>query len=181
MSQLITELLDVANSALGHAVWMQLEPVDLVALIRRIAKDQEEIAGDRRVRVHSSVPTLIGVVDPDRLARAFANLISNALKYGAAHEDVSITIEPQEMGDESWAQITITDVGPGIPQSDLPYIFDRFRRGSNVLGRTSGMGIGLTVVRDIVERHGGQVRVESEEGKGSSFEVILPMDKPTPQ
>lgn len=180
MSQLINELLDVANSALGHAVWMQLQPVDLVDLIRRIAKDQEEIVGDRRIWVNAAVPTLITVVDSDRLARAFANLISNALKYGTAHEDVSITIDHQETGEESWARVAITDAGPGIPSSDLPYIFDRFRRGSNVLGRTSGMGIGLTVVRDIVERHGGHIRVESEEGKGSTFVVTLPMDKPAP-
>jgi signal transduction histidine kinase len=77
-----------------------------------------------------------------------------------------------------WAVLAVRDEGVGIPAADLPHIFERFRRGSNVLGRVEGTGIGLASARAIVEQHGGSIAVESVEGEGSTFTVRLPLRPP---
>ena len=78
--------------------------------------------------------------------------------------------------------VTVRDEGVGIPPEDLPHVFERYRRGSNVGNRTRGAGIGLAGVRQIVEQHGGCVAVESEEGGGSTFTTVLPLAPPeTPE
>jgi signal transduction histidine kinase len=73
-----------------------------------------------------------------------------------------------------WAVLTVRDTGLGIPEPDLPRVFERFHRGSNVVGRIPGMGIGLAGSRAIVEQHGGAITVESQEGAGTTFAVRLP-------
>ena len=72
--------------------------------------------------------------------------------------------------------LTVRDEGVGIPAADLPHVFERYRRGSNVGNRTRGAGIGLAGVRQIVEQHGGTVSVESQEGRGSTFVIALPLE-----
>jgi PAS domain S-box-containing protein len=180
MATLITELLDVANSELGRAAWLERQEVDLVALVRKIAKNQEDMTSDRQIRIESTVPELVGSFDPARLTRVFANLISNALKYSSPDSNVEIRIERDEQPDGSYARIAVADSGPGILSADLPHIFEQFRRGSNVIGRTSGLGIGLAVVRDTVRHHGGHVQVQSQEGKGTTVVVTLPLYPDTP-
>ena len=76
------------------------------------------------------------------------------------------------------ALLVVRDEGVGIPQDDLPHVFDRFHRGANVIGRFAGTGLGLASARELVELHGGAISVESEEGKGSTFVVRLPVNPP---
>jgi signal transduction histidine kinase len=111
-------------------------------------------------------------VDPDRLRRVFTNILDNAFKF--SRKGGEITISEQETPAE--IMITIRDQGVGIDPENLPYIFDIFHRGKNT-GGTEGAGVGLAIVKAIVEGHGGKVKVQSEPGKGSAFTVALPKSR----
>ena len=91
-----------------------------------------------------------------------------------------IRVDRESTDGTGWAVVHVQDTGIGIPQSEIPRVFDRFFRGSNVAGRIEGAGIGLSGVSQIVEQHGGRVSVESVEGKGSTFTVRLPMASGVP-
>jgi signal transduction histidine kinase len=114
---------------------------------------------------------LIGFWDPVRLRRVVANLIGNAVKYSP--DGGEITIRLRREGNA--AVLSVRDAGMGIPRDDLPHIFSRFVRGTNALEITAGTGIGLATARQIVERHGGSISVESVEGSGSVFTIRLPL------
>ena len=86
-----------------------------------------------------------------------------------------MSITRREEAGEEWAVLTVRDVGLGLPAPDLPHVFERFRRGSNVTKWIAGRGIGLAGAQQIVEQHGGTISVESEEGNGSTFTVRLPL------
>ena len=104
------------------------------------------------------------------MQRVVANLLANAIKYSPAGGDVVVSVDVD--GDS--AVLTVRDEGMGIPATDLPHIFERFHRGSNV-ERISGTGIGLAGAKDIVELHGGTIEVTSVEGRGTMVAVRLPL------
>jgi signal transduction histidine kinase len=106
------------------------------------------------------------------------NLVGNAIKYSPEGGPVRINVRMSEEGEPA-ALLTIQDQGIGIPPADLPRIFDRFHRGDNVSGHIGGTGIGLTSARQIIEQHGGTISVRSELGRGSTFDVWLPLHVPT--
>ena len=110
--------------------------------------------------------------DSVRLRRVFANLVDNALKF--SRDGGRVIISTHETDQD--IIIKIKDQGIGIPDKDLPYIFDPFHRGQ-IKDKIEGFGVGLASVKTIVEGHGGQVHVESKSGKGSVFTVMLPKDK----
>jgi PAS domain S-box-containing protein len=174
MISLVNDLLDVANIQLGQGALLNRHNVDLVSLARQIVAEQRAVTEAHRIRVHASTPEVIGFWEAGRLERVLANLLSNAIKYSPEGGDIDLSVS----SDDSDAVLSVQDQGVGIPAADLPYIFDRFRRGENVSGRISGTGIGLAAVRRIVEQHGGTVSVESEEGRGSVFTVRLPLQSP---
>jgi CheY-like chemotaxis protein len=119
------------------------------------------------------------LADPQRLAQVFANLISNAVKF--TPDDGSVTIGARRDGD-GWVEFFVRDTGAGIRAEVVPHIFERFRQGdSSTTRRYGGLGIGLSVVRGLVELHGGRVRAESDgEGQGAAFIFRLPAaDAPT--
>lgn len=103
------------------------------------------------------------------------NLLSNARKYSPLGGDVRLDLCRQRDAAGEWAVLAIEDRGFGIPESDLPAVFERFHRGANVRGRIGGSGIGLAGARQIVEEHGGSLTVESRESVGSTFTVRLPL------
>jgi signal transduction histidine kinase len=113
----------------------------------------------------------VGAWDGGRLQRVIDNLLGNAIKYSPSGGEVIVRLEA--CGE--WAVISVRDHGVGIPADDLPRIFEPFHRATNVVGRISGTGIGLSGTRRIVERHGGTLDVESSEGSGSIFTVKLPL------
>ncbi|MBW2622436.1 MAG: PAS domain-containing sensor histidine kinase [Deltaproteobacteria bacterium] len=108
--------------------------------------------------------------DPVRLRRVFTNLLDNAFKFSKKGD--RITISSEETAQE--IKITIKDQGVGIDPKDLPFIFDIFYRGTEGTGETEGSGVGLAVVKTIVESHGGRILVQSEPGRGAAFTVVLP-------
>jgi signal transduction histidine kinase len=107
--------------------------------------------------------------DATRIRQALANLVDNALKYGGKGNTVTIALSR----DGNDAVLAVTDKGPGIPANDLPRIWERLYRGDR--SRTErGLGLGLPLVRAIVEAHGGRADVESEVGRGSTFRIRIP-------
>jgi signal transduction histidine kinase len=112
--------------------------------------------------------------DPDRLQQVVVNLLANGIKF--TPEGGAVEVELRR-ADPSTAEIVVHDHGIGIRREFLPYVFERFRQSDGNSGaRNQGLGLGLSIVRDIVEKHGGSVVAESAgEGKGSTFRVLLPL------
>jgi two-component system NtrC family sensor kinase len=98
------------------------------------------------------------------------NVVGNAIKYSYPNGEINVSIHSED----NQMILQVTDAGPGIPVSDQPRIFDKFYRGSNIM-EVEGSGLGLAIVKTIVESHQGRIWVESVEGKGSSFFIVLPI------
>lgn len=165
-------LMDISEAETGTMA-LRLEPVDLSDLIRQSVELYEDIAEDRGVTIRTDVPgDMRTTVDRTRMRQVLANLLDNALKYTDPGGQVGITAarEPGQV------VIRVSDTGVGIPPGDLPYIWDRLYRGDRSRS-TRGLGLGLTLVRAIVQAHGGQVAVRSEPGRGTELELRLP-DEP---
>ena len=170
LSALVTDLLDAARMEQGRLV-SDREPIDLGALVTAVASRQRSGAHNVELDVRGAV---VGNYDGRRIEQLMENLIENANKYSPDATPVSVGVWQQD----GEARITVQDRGIGIPASDLPRIFERFARASNVDDRKfHGMGLGLYICRGIVEEHGGRIWVESEIAKGSTFHVALPLSE----
>ena len=167
MTTLLDELVEVSGMRIGQPLELAREPVDLVALAREAVGNVR--SDGHTVEIDARESTVVANGDPARLQRVLMNLIANAVKYSEGG-NISVRVGREDAA----AIIAVSDHGRGIPAADLPFIFDRFRRGSNVEG-ISGSGIGLTAAKQIVELHGGTIDVESAEGVGSTFTVRLPL------
>jgi signal transduction histidine kinase len=172
MTGMIDELLDVTSLELGHQLELQSRPMDMVGLMRRKVSEYEQTT-DRHVFRVAAETDLLGVWDSERLERVLDNLLGNAIKYTPDGGVITVIVVRDDDEPGAWAVVSVRDPGVGIPPADLPRIFDRFQRAGNV-GRIAGTGIGLAVARHIVEQHGGNISVESVEGKGSTFTIRLP-------
>ncbi|HEX6510561.1 MAG TPA: PAS domain S-box protein [Chloroflexota bacterium] len=176
MAALVNELLDVTRLQMGRPVELERRPTDLVALIGRVAGEQQAASERHRIVVDASVPELIGQWDPARLERVIVNLLSNAVKYSPGGGKIHVKIDLARGTGPCAAIVSVTDSGLGIPTVDLPHVFDRFHRGANVASTITGTGLGLSGAKYIVEEHGGSIEVESTEGEGATFTVILPLE-----
>ena len=112
---------------------------------------------------------------PDQLVRALTNLVGNSINYTPEGGRITVHSRVTQTPTES-VIIEVVDTGIGIPAQDLPTIFERFKRGSNV-NSAPGTGLGLAIIKEIVELHQGKIEVESEEGRGSLFRLSLPVLK----
>lgn len=146
---------------------------DLAALLRHIAKSFESEAVKKGVfiKLDNVEKEKLITADRDKISQVLTNLISNAIKYTERDGSVEIKITDKEL----YTAVSVADTGIGIAEDDLPFIFERFYRVDKSRNRlTGGSGIGLTIVKAIVEAHRGKINVESELGKGSVFEIMLP-------
>jgi signal transduction histidine kinase len=160
-------------------VRLDLRPDDLRATVQSAVEQAEAAARRRGVSLKTEVPDAPLVVrhDPPRIGQVVSNLVANALKFTPRGGTVQVRLAPHRSG----ARIQVTDTGVGIDPVELPHIFDRFYRGSRAHeARGSGSGLGLSIVRSIVEMHGGRIAVESRVGSGSTFTVTLLTDPRTP-
>lgn len=173
MTGLVGELVDLTRLESGRGLQLERTLVNLVALAREIVADYRRATTRHTIRVESPEEEIIGMWDGPRLARVLDNLLANALRYSLDGGDIVVTIGRD--GEHS-AAIAVQDEGIGIPSADLPYVFDRFRRGANVTDRIAGAGIGLAGAKMLVELHGGTIAAESEEGAGTTVTVRIPFD-----
>jgi PAS domain S-box-containing protein len=180
MARRINELADVARLRLGGDLVLRRKAVDLVALVQDARMNHQQTTERHRLTIATEEPTLTGEWDGARLERVIDNLLSNAIKYSPAGGAVDIRVARETQEGAPWAVVSVCDHGVGIPEADLPHIFDRFRRGGNVVGRIEGSGIGLAGARRIVEFHGGEILVQSAEGLGTTVTVRLPLNHTIP-
>jgi PAS domain S-box-containing protein len=172
-NQLISDLLDISRIISGK-LRLDLRTVDLPSIIEAAVEATRPAAEAKSVRLNTKLNRRAGPVngDADRLQQVVWNLLTNAIKFTPEGGEVLVTLE--SVG--SRVEITVRDSGMGIPPEFLPHVFDRFRQADPGTNRIhGGMGLGLSIVRQLVELHGGTVRAASEgEGKGATFAVSLP-------
>jgi signal transduction histidine kinase len=170
MTALIDAFVDIAHLQTGAQLDLSLSDVDLPGLLREIADEARLLNPGHRIVLEA--PEQLAVrADADRLRRAIGNLVGNAAKYSPGGGDIRLRLE---RADGDWAFLEVSDTGIGIPSAELEGIFERFRRGSNVIGRIPGTGIGLAGARQIIEQHGGRIEARSTLGAGTTFAVHLP-------
>ncbi|MEP0776310.1 ATP-binding protein [Microcoleus sp. ZQ-A2] len=177
-SELIEDLLDVSRILQGK-LSLNVAPVNLASIIRAAMETVRLAAEAKSIKVEASLAPDVGLVSGDstRLQQVIWNLLSNAVKFTPPGGQVNIRLERLD----SCAHITVSDTGQGIAPDFLPYVFDYFRQANATTTRKfGGLGLGLAIVRHLVELHGGTVRAESPgEGQGATFVVRLPL-MPTP-
>ena len=171
-ARLIEDLLDL-SSILGGRLRLNIQSVDLVAVVSAALESIRPAAVDKELEIHTEFDSSIGPVrgDPERLQQVFWNLLTNAVKFSPSRGHVVIHVERVR----SQAVVRITDRGIGIRPEILPVIFERFRQADSSVTRAhGGLGLGLAIVRQLVDMHGGKVEATSPgEGQGATFTVAL--------
>ena len=175
MWQMIEELLDLARLQMGRELELNWQETDLAGLVGELVSTHQATAGRHTLRLELGAAELRGEWDRARLERVINNLLSNAVKYSPAGGEVIVRLAAEADANRQggWAVLEVEDRGMGIPEADLPLVFDRFHRGANV-GHIGGTGIGLASARQIVEQHGGLLTIESQEGRGTRVTIRLP-------
>ena len=170
---LISELLDLGRIEAGFDALKEIVPFAAIvryaveSLNTRLRGKQQELTLD----IAEDLPTVLG--NPGRLRQMVSNLVGNAITYTQTGGKISVCAKTEE----NQIIFSVSDNGPGIPPSDQPYIFDKFYRASNVPPDVQGTGLGLAIVKSIVENHQGRIWANSTLGQGTTFTVVLPIDK----
>jgi signal transduction histidine kinase len=170
LTRLVGGLLMLAQAETGKLT-LNLQPVELDILLTEVFQEMRVLAGNKLVVHLNEIDQVMVNGDRDRLKQVLLNLVANAIQYTPPGGDVFLSMA--RINEQ--ARILIRDTGPGIPAVDLPHIFDRFYRAekSRTRSTSSGFGLGLSIAHWIVEHHGGQIKVESKEGKGTTFAIWL--------
>ncbi|MDN5871715.1 MAG: ATP-binding protein, partial [Nitrococcus sp.] len=169
---LVNDLLDILRLEQGRAK-LDRQPVDLNALLSDATRATEPLAKSRGIALNQLFPDDPVRVRGDRsaLEKVFFNLLSNALKFTDKGGSVSVTID---LGSEQ-AQVTVRDTGVGISESDLPFVFDRFRQAdSSTTRKYVGTGLGLALVKELTKKHDGKAYIQSRLGEGTAVTICLP-------
>lgn len=177
LTRLINNILDLSRIEAGK---IDLKPtyLSLAALAQEVAESIRPVAVEKLIslEVASRDLTATAWADRDKITQVLMNLVGNAVKFTTPHGKVTVAV--QRDGDQ-WAQISVTDTGPGIPSEEAKKIFDRFYQISRPgKQKTKGTGLGLSISKALVEMHGGKIWVESEVGRGSTFAFTLPAQQP---
>lgn len=170
MERLVNDLLLMASVPARSG--LHCRPLELAGLAEEMVKEGRSFGQEIAVETGRLAPVTVDG-DGDYLRRALWALVDNALKYNRPEGKVTVTVDK----DDREAFFVVEDTGPGIPEEDLPRIFERFYRSDKARRQGTGFGLGLALAKDIVTAHGGRIDVESQPGKGSRFTVILPLQK----
>lgn len=176
-AHLLEQLLDVSRAISGK-LELHLAPAHIGGIVEAAVDTVRPDADDKQIRIATRLDRSLPLVmlDPERLQQVVVNLLSNAVKFSP--EDGVVQVELCR--DDKSVEIMVQDHGIGIRREFLPYVFDRFRQGGNRTGANRGLGLGMSIARDIVERHGGAITAESGgEGTGARFTVRLPLSAVT--
>jgi signal transduction histidine kinase len=176
LAEMVDQALEFAGAESGRKI-VAPRPIDVRELLdRAVAACRPQLRDSGFAiedRIEQALPLVLA--DAAEISRALQNLIRNAIKYGGDQRWIGIQVQLQSGGRGSEVSICVRDCGLGIPPADLPHIFEPFYRAHEVVAaQIHGSGLGLSVVRQIVEAHGGRITVQSELGKGSAFTMFLP-------
>ncbi|MGH7880180.1 MAG: HAMP domain-containing sensor histidine kinase, partial [Candidatus Binataceae bacterium] len=178
MARLIDDLLSLSRIEL-NAHLKPDTPLDLATVVRQVADGLQTLARDRDVAIKVAVAqdALIVLGDRDELIRALENLVENALKYGAAGKRVDITVtRSQTRAGTQEVRLAVRDYGPGIAPEHLPRLTERFYRVDVADSRAQGgTGLGLALVKHVLNRHDGRLSIDSTPGEGATFTMHLPL------
>lgn len=168
---LLSELTQLYDQELGN-LELERQPTEMSEWLAEVIAPWQAAAGEKQITFHSAIPASLPVlhVDSLRLAQALGNLLSNAVKFTPAGANITVGAE----ADESTLRIAVTDEGPGIPEDERDKIFTPFFRGSQGRRFTEGMGLGLSIARDLVQAHGGVLECSPDGRSGSRFVIHLP-------
>ncbi len=172
LADIVNDLLDVSSIEAGTGFEIKKAPIDfkeaLLKSINLIRGQTDEHTF--KVNIPHDLPKI--EVDKNRMYQVMENLLNNAVKFSPEGGEVTVSIE----GGRDELKISVTDEGIGIPEEDLPHVFERFYRAGNATtAAIRGTGLGLGIVKYIVESHGGRILVQSKLGKGSTFSFTLPL------
>lgn len=167
LSRLISDLLDVGRLEQGLFTLARL-PVDLAAIAEEVGRAAS--TPGREIQL-TGMQELVVLADPNRIRQALENLVANARKHSPAGLPIIVDVNREQRQDGPWALVSVKDQGPGIPPELMPRLFERFARGPG----STGLGLGLYLVRSIAEAHEGSLTVHSEPGKGALFVLALPI------
>ncbi len=174
LERLVKELLDVSRIKAGK-LELQLEPADLGAIVRNVLEEHRELEPERAFSFEAPENLVVPVrVDADRIEQVLTNYLTNAVKYSAEESPVTVGLTVEDRQVRVW----VRDQGPGIFSEELERVWERFHRVRGIAARNGtgvGLGLGLYICRTIIERHHGQVGVESARGEGSTFWFTLPL------
>jgi signal transduction histidine kinase len=175
LTQMVNDFLDLARLESGRTK-LSRHPIDLAELLRESIDIVQPKAAERSIVINAEIPTNMPEVlgDPQRVKQIIINLLSNATKYN--RDEGTITVRASQV--EQFAQIQIQDTGRGISEKDLAHMFEKFYRVSDTEGWTQGTGLGLTIVKQLVEAHGGKIGIESQIDVGSTVTFTLPLALP---
>ncbi|MDP1689298.1 MAG: ATP-binding protein [bacterium] len=177
LSKIVNDLLDVAKIEEGRFGYKFAE-VDLVQFLSDLLEADNSAAEEYGVNLYFEKPeesAITIMIDKERLALALNNVIDNAIKYNV--KNGTVTVKISRLPDSPFIEVSIADTGIGVSSENLEKLFTKFFRGENVVKiQTEGSGLGLYIAKNIIKRHGGDVRVESELNRGTTFHFFLPTD-----
>lgn len=177
MADLLNHLLDASRLQAGQDMELDLDAVDLWVTASQLVDRYRVTSPDHHLRIHGPGPGIVvGYWDALRIEQVLGNLISNAIKYSPAGRRIDIAVDK----DDGEARVSVRDRGIGIPREAIQHIFEPFYRAPNAPGagttpRIGGLGLGLYIAQRLAQLHGGRIQVESEEGQGSTFTLVLPL------
>jgi signal transduction histidine kinase len=174
MIELVNDILDVCLIEEGRGYVAQIETLNLSEILQRTIEMMHPQAQDKNIALQITVEDRLPLINGNKssMEAMFINLISNAIKYTPSDGQVSIGLRR----DAQYLQLKVSDTGIGIEDKDILHIFDKFYRArSEKTKHISGSGLGLSIVKGVVDAHHGSIYVESEVGKGTTFTVLLPI------
>lgn len=174
--QLINQLLDLSKIENKQLRTNYIQG-DIVPYIHFISESFQSLANSQNIilKVESKQVEILMDYDPEKFRQILANLLSNAIKYTNSGGKVRIGVNLEDIKKQTYLQLSVRDNGYGVPEKDLPRIFDRFYQADNPNAQSSGTGIGLALTKELIKLLGGTIKVESELGKGTTFIALLPI------
>lgn len=176
LSRLVEDILSISQLEVGTAL-VEMDELDLARLVRQMIQDNLGAADEKDIELSLKLPPKVPKIrgDKQRLSVLVNNLVGNAIKYTPRGGQVGVTLTL----DESRVRIVVSDTGVGIAEQDQPHVFEKFYRAAATdIQAIPGTGLGLAIAREVARLHGGEIRLESAVGKGSTFTVELPLLRP---
>ena len=171
--RLINQLLDLSKIESGK-MELNYSPIDLVQFLREISSSYESLAANKKIKYffYPEVGEVIAFVDQDKIEKVIHNLLSNAFKFTKEGGEIIVNLKAEA----KQAVILVKDSGIGIPTDQLDKVFDRFYQvDSSQTREYEGSGIGMALAKELIELHHGSITVESEEGRGTTFTISIPL------